>query len=369
MDVLKMDKIKMKYSKNRNVRFKKRNRFIKKRLGSNLHQSSHRIDNLTWMNMHYRILHDFALICSKTLDVDTLLKQAYKKVSEVMPTDCFYLASYNEGEDFFNILLLVDMGECLKPFAVKIGENNGSRVIKSRQTIHHRIESDDKGERLIIGTEDTISHIFVPIIIEDKVRGIISAQSRKAFAYRKEHEELLQIIGGQVLASLETARLYETIKKMSYTDDLTGLKNRRAFHDDLSLLLNRDNPFASIVMLDLDNFKSVNDQYGHDIGDLYLKRFTEGIKSLCNEKVEGYRYAGDEFMLIINDPSIIQNEFLSKLTKFCKEQPLILVEKDLFISFSSGVAVYPFDGNSIDVLKKSADVSLYSSKSRRKINR
>lgn len=252
-------------------------------------------------------------------------------------------------------------GQSLPRFSLEYGDNNTTRVIQSRQIIHHRTEDDDD-MKAIVGRVDTISHLFVPIIIDDHVKGVISAQSFKEFAYRKEHEELLQLIGAQVMTSIETARLYEEIHTLSNTDELTGLKNQRAFNSQITKRLEEKSSF-SLIMLDLDNLKGINDFYGHETGDLYLKTFAEGIKSVCSEVIEGFRYAGDEFMLIVNSQETADPfQVYSRINDYLSSNPIHVSGNRIFITYSSGLSFYPEHGSSVETLKKSADQALYSAK-------
>ncbi|KAA0544929.1 sensor domain-containing diguanylate cyclase [Bacillus sp. BGMRC 2118] len=321
------------------------------------------IENMNWLNKHYKIIHDFSQTCSKTLNEDVLLEKAFELVSEVMPTDSFYIASYNEGTDYVEFLFMIDNGELYPRSTIQLGDNYTTKVIKTREIIHVKASSEPQEFDVIIGVEDTSSHLFVPIIIDDHVKGVISAQCFEDFAYRKEHEELLQLIGTQVFNSIETARLYGKIYYMSQTDELTGLKNHRAFHEDLSKLLGDSKDEITLVMLDSDNLKRVNDLYGHDMGDKYLKVLADGISSIQNDEIEGYRYAGDEFMIIVKNSTSIQIEGLyEQLRDYYSENPIQLTNLQLNISISCGVAKFPEHGQSVDTLKKSADEALYEAK-------
>lgn len=328
-----------------------------------LQKINEQMENMGWLNKHYRILHDFAQICSKTLNENILLKKTFELVSQVMPSDSFYIAYYTEGEPLINLLFLVDFGNILTPRAIEFGDNYTSEVIRTRKIIHQKTASQAQEYDMIIG-EETSSTLFVPVVIDDQVKGVISTQSNKDFAYRKEHEDLLQLIGTQVINSVETARLYDKIFLMSQTDELTGLKNHRAFHNDLSMLINGENPEITLVMIDSDGLKKVNDNYGHDIGDMYLKVLAAGIKSLgLDERIEGYRYAGDEFMIIIKSRMTnVMDQLHERLKEYFLHNAIHTSKGQLIVSFSSGVAYYPDHGPSVDTLKKSADTALYRAK-------
>jgi len=105
----------------------------------------------------------------------------------------------------------------------------------------------------------------------------------------------------------------------------------------------------------------VNDHFGHDVGDKYLKILADGIKSICNKTIEGYRYAGDEFMIIVKSSQEIMPLF-EKLKEYYLLHPITIRGEQIFISISTGVSVYPKHGVTVDSLKKSVDTALYSAK-------
>jgi diguanylate cyclase (GGDEF)-like protein len=331
---------------------------------SQLQAINEQMENMTWLNKHYKILHDFAQVCSKTLDEHTLLKKAYEMVSQVMATDAFYIALYTEGDSHIHFVFMIEHGKIYPKEFVEFGDNYTSMVISSREIIHQKKapQTAEYSETATFGENDTSSCLFVPVIIDGHVKGVISAQSYSDFAYRTEHEELLQIIGTQVINSIETARLYEQIYKMSQTDELTGLKNHRAFHEDLSKLIRESNQEIILVMVDSDNLKKVNDNYGHDIGDLYLQVLANGIKTISNSHIEGYRYAGDEFMILITGNFLGIEEVYQGLKEYYEQNPIFVSDNQINVSFSTGVATYPYHGSSVDLLKKSADNALYVAK-------
>ncbi|UOY91747.1 sensor domain-containing diguanylate cyclase [Ectobacillus sp. JY-23] len=332
-------------------------------ISSQVQNIAEQMDNMRWLVKHYRILHEFAQTCTKTLSEDDLMQKAYEMVSQVMPTDSFYIALYNEGDAFIHFPLLMDNDKRYPRDVTEFGENYTSNVIRARKIVHlQEITEPEEGDASF-GENETRSGIFVPIIINDEIKGVISAQSYANYAYRKEHEELLQIIGMQVFSSIETARLYKKIYTMSQTDELTGLKNHRAFHEDLSRYMEEPTKGIAIVMIDSDNLKKVNDTYGHDIGDLYLKVLAKGIQSINCDCIDGYRYAGDEFMLIIrNHEKEHIKEAYQRLKVYYQQHPIEIEMEKVEVSISAGVAYYPLHGSSVDLLKKSADTALYLAK-------
>jgi diguanylate cyclase (GGDEF)-like protein len=327
-----------------------------------------KVESLSWLNDHLRILTDFAQTCSKTLEEDVLIRKAYELVSKVMPTDAFYFALYHEEAQEIHIPFTIDRGVPEPYDILPFGDDNyTSMVIKGRKTIHSKTarETNDLG---VENSEDTNTCIFVPLFIDDQVKGVISAQSYDEFAFRKEHEELLQMIGNQVIHSIETARLYDYIYNMSLTDEMTGLRNFRAFQKDFSEVLKKEQS-AALYMLDSDNLKKINDRYGHLVGDQYLQCLANGMKSLCSDNIEAYRYAGDEFMIIMKSPDRNEiSKLVERLLDYLAVNQIQVEDRSITVSFSAGVSIYPDHGDSIEILKKTADQALYRAKDKGKNN-
>jgi diguanylate cyclase (GGDEF)-like protein/PAS domain S-box-containing protein len=156
------------------------------------------------------------------------------------------------------------------------------------------------------------------------------------------------------------------IHRLAYYDPLTGLPNRGMFLDRLHQALafaHREERSVCLVFLDLDNFKDVNDTYGHDFGDKLLKQVAERLNDTMRESDTLARLGGDEFVVILT--SITSHESTANaahriLGTF--NQPFLIDDKKIFCSVSIGIAVYPDDGMDTESLLKCADTAMYHAK-------
>jgi diguanylate cyclase (GGDEF)-like protein/PAS domain S-box-containing protein len=164
----------------------------------------------------------------------------------------------------------------------------------------------------------------------------------------------------------ERKQTEEKIRQMAYHDSLTGLPNRKLFSDRLDLALvqaQRNKKKVGIAMLDLDNFKDVNDTLGHDIGDLTLKATAERLHADLRKGDTIARFGGDEFVLILPDLETIEDaiQVVQKIVdSFCK--PFLMDTHQLVVTTSIGIAVYPDDGTDDDILLRNADIAMYQAK-------
>ena len=164
----------------------------------------------------------------------------------------------------------------------------------------------------------------------------------------------------------ERKQAEEKIRQMAYHDSLTGLPNRKLFSDRLNIAIvqaQRNQKKVGIAMLDLDHFKDVNDNLGHDIGDLTLKGTAERLNAALRKGDTIARFGGDEFVLILPDIKTIEDaiQVLQKIIdSFCK--PFLVDTHQLVVTTSIGIAIYPDDGTDDDILLRNADIAMYQAK-------
>ncbi|QAU35322.1 GGDEF and EAL domain-containing protein [Janthinobacterium sp. 17J80-10] len=164
----------------------------------------------------------------------------------------------------------------------------------------------------------------------------------------------------------ERRKSEETVWRQANFDTLTGLPNRRMFHDRLAHAVatgHRTGHPLSLMFLDLDGFKEVNDTLGHDIGDLLLKETAERLCKCIRETDTVARLGGDEFTIILgelHDASSIER--LAQLILQQIARPYFLKGEQVFVTASIGITVYPDDGKTVEVLLKNADQAMYAAK-------
>jgi len=158
----------------------------------------------------------------------------------------------------------------------------------------------------------------------------------------------------------------QMIRHMAYHDALTGLPNRTLFNDRLNMaILNaqRNHKRVAVMMLDLDKFKQINDVWGHKFGDLLLKTVGERLIITLRKSDTVARMGGDEFLVIIpevdhiEDTNIIAGKILQAFT-----EAFMISNRNLSITTSVGIAMYPQDGKDAETLVKHADIAMYTAK-------
>jgi diguanylate cyclase (GGDEF)-like protein len=157
------------------------------------------------------------------------------------------------------------------------------------------------------------------------------------------------------------------LEQIAHTDPLTGLPNRRMFSEHFRRLLatsrRQQNCSFTLILFDLDKFKDINDNYGHDAGDEWLRAVAERIRSMVRQSDCFARVGGDEFALLVADPISGHGiRTLCEALAACVREPFFVNETAVKTTLSIGVASYPKDGDDEIALFKSADIALYRAK-------
>lgn len=167
---------------------------------------------------------------------------------------------------------------------------------------------------------------------------------------------------------MERDHAQKRIRELAYVDELTGLASRAHFYENLEASIKRSDRNQSrlgLLYIDLDNFKSVNDSLGHDVGDLLLQEIAQRLQKVTREIDFVARLSGDEFCILVND--VDDDYAAAHVAQRCLEmisKPVELSARKFTPACSIGIAHYPDDGQDLSTLIKAADTSLYTAKER-----
>ena len=192
--------------------------------------------------------------------------------------------------------------------------------------------------------------------------------ARRGPAFDRTEAELLEYLAGQAVVSIENANLHETVERQAVTDDLTGLANARAFWAILGRELERSRRFGSslgLVMLDIDDFKQVNDLHGHQRGDEVLAHVAEVLRKLSRDIDTTARYGGEELALILPETDLDGAALLAERVREAIESIHVAGARGggfLQVTASFEVAAAPQDEADREALVAGADAALYRAK-------
>jgi len=184
--------------------------------------------------------------------------------------------------------------------------------------------------------------------------------------FNEADRKILEVLALQASVSLENARMYEKMEKMAVTDGLTRLYNHRYFRDWLEAEIQRTKRIPikiSLILIDIDHFKNVNDTYGHPVGDIVLKKMALILKESIRGSDLAARYGGEEFVLILLDTHAKgAKKFADRVRRLIKGTKIDYPGGSLSISISMGITTFPENAEHIQPLIDGADKALYYSK-------
>ena len=217
-----------------------------------------------------------------------------------------------------------------------------------------------------------VSYLVYPVYIKSQLAGLIFLGSRTRPEFDEDELNKIKELSQRVAVALSNAAWEEMLYHQAHYDGLTGLPNRFLFRDRVAQALeyaNRSNFLMAVLFIDLDDFKGINDSLGHVFGDDVLKH-TGKLLTTCVRSYDTIaRFGGDEFVVMISDVETL-DKIISETTKLSNRilenitKPFVLNERDIYITSSIGIAIYPRDGKTFDDLLRNADTAMYRAKAR-----
>jgi len=214
---------------------------------------------------------------------------------------------------------------------------------------------------------DRRSVIVAPLILDEEVLGALSLASADLGAFRQSDLDLLASFAVTATAAIRNAQLHAEVKTLAITDLVTGVYNRRGFYEVGGREIERALRYSrqlTAIMLDIDQFKKVNDQYGHLVGDQVLRNVAESCKWNIRNKVDVLgRFGGDEFAILLPESNMFTATSVAERLRLRVSQAATMVGgASLFVTISLGIAKLTPDIKELDGLLRRADTALYLAK-------
>ncbi len=229
-------------------------------------------------------------------------------------------------------------------------------------------ESSEKHKTVECNIDNNVSCLCIPIISNQSTVGMVYIiTNEKNQEYIRENLKLLENFIKSVAHSINVKNLESALKMKSLRDELTGLHNRRFLNEVSQTLMSsaaRRKIRIAVAMIDIDNFKKINDTYGHLAGDFVLKNVSHITKILFKRKSDMIiRYGGEEFLAVLPDMEINKSiESLEELRKSIESDVVVYEGNEIKITISVGCAFIPEDASELEEAIKYADMALYRAK-------
>lgn len=309
-----------------------------------------------------------SLAISETLKSDTAIEKILEQLNLVIPYDSasVQLIEQNElkivgGKGFEMIKEVLEMR-----FPIP-GDNPNTVVIETGRPYILKDAPSAYKAFSELQNHHIHSWLGIPLISQNKTIGLLAIDSSKPNSFTDEDANLASIFADQVAVVLENARMFEEKQEQAMIDPLTNLYNRRGLIELGKLEF--DNAFHankkfSAIMADVDHFKSINDTYGHDVGDKVLQEFSSRCKKCVRELDLVGRYGGEEIILLLPNTDLdLGIKIANRLCSLIANIPFKISENlEINLTASLGVACIDSNTPNLDVLINRADQAMYMAK-------
>lgn len=306
------------------------------------------------------------------MDLTTVLPDFAREVASVEAFDRLAVAFVNDSGDYLEVVghppeTTWGLGSAIPV----VGSGPGSVVLNSRPIlVADLIESHQFIEDMRLLEEGVRSYALLPLNARGRTIGVLALGSSESGRYGETVLTGLQPLVDSVALALENVRLFQRTRELSITDELTPLYNSRFFRQILEReikLVDRYESVLSLIFVDLDEFKPINDRYGHLRGSRVLREVGFLLRAAVRETDYPARYGGDEFVVILPQTDGAAAVLLAEKLRSLIEEHVFLQEEGINarVGASFGVATYPSDARSKEALIRLADERMYADKSHR----
>jgi diguanylate cyclase (GGDEF)-like protein/putative nucleotidyltransferase with HDIG domain len=318
-------------------------------------------------------LYEIAQTMGTSLGVSDTMALISSKLTSLVPFTSCALFLYDEEADVLQCRFATGAeADVIGSMTVRSGQGLTGWVARNRRSlVNARPSADFEAAGLTAKVTSLQSALVAPLVFNDRFIGTLAVYHARADFYTDDHRRLLDRVSEQASAVIHNSIVFEQTQEDSLTDPLTSLPNTRFMFMHLTRELARSERLKSelaLLVMDLDNFKEINDSHGHHIGDHALREVAAVLRRAIRPYDICVRYAGDEFIVVLSGCG--QEEAERKRIELQREVDLVVFEarpgRRIPLAISVGAAIYPHDGESYEALLATADSRMYRDKTRRK---
>jgi diguanylate cyclase (GGDEF)-like protein len=324
-------------------------------------------DELAHRAQQLEALNSIGREIAASLDLDRVFETIHTQCARLVDATSFSICLYNRERAEVHYAYRVRDGRKREPRVEPLGRDAVSWVIKSGRAVHIRDLLARKNDPPVDASDidsGLRSLLAIPLVrLDNEVTGVLAVASARPDAYSVRHEDTLVAIGQSAAVAIENARYYE----MATVDQLTKLYLKDYFYQRLEEELNRARRYGhtfSVLMLDIDSFKQLNDSHGHLAGDRFLQRVGEVIKASLRSHDIPCRYGGEEFAVLLPETEPTEAIVIAeRIRRTVAEIRIREGRKMVGTTISIGISSYPKSArrSATDLLRK-ADAALYQAK-------
>ena len=332
-------------------------------------------DVIKQANREVYAMYEIARMFGTSLKVEQTLEILVDKVGHIVPFDTCAVYVYDEAKGHAAVRHVVGKhANLLNSKCIVPGEGVTGFALANRTPVKQLHPSLDFTNLNAEAGINYTAMASLPLFRDDVLIGALSVYSSEIDEYTDDHMRLLETVTKLASDALANAMQHAQAESHALTDPLTGLPNSRALalrFDEEAARARRTNRTFQVLMLDLDEFKNVNDTYGHKVGDRMLREVGAVIQSQLREYDFLARYAGDEFVALVQEVVGVQVDELCIRIENAVSQFFLPVGRgrQAQVGISLGTANFGLDGETLDQLLMNADAEMYRVKSTHRLER
>jgi len=329
-------------------------------------------DDIALAHREIYALYEIAQAMGTSLGVADTMALISSKLSNLVPFSCCALFLHNEEMETLRCRFATGVdAEVIQQISVKSGLGLTGWVARNRRTLVNARPSADLEAAGISTATALQSALVCPLVFNERFIGTLSVYHIDAGCYTEDHRRLLDRVCEQAAAVIYNSIVFEQTQEDSLTDPLTGLPNTRFMFMHLTRELARAERLkseVSLLVMDLDNFKTINDSHGHHVGDRALREVAGVLRAAIRPYDICVRYAGDEFIVVLSGCGADEAERKRVELQTAIDEVVFEARpgKRLQLGISIGAAMFPHDGNTYETLLATADSRMYGDKTKRK---
>jgi len=317
-------------------------------------------------------LYEISQTLGSTLNLTEVLAIIASRIGNIVDFTSCVIYLYDQEKKLLSAAHVIgEDAEALLSLNIPLGSGISGQVAENREPAINRDPQPDLCYASRSGLERYRKSLIFPLAQKEKILGVLALYSVNDTPYGNDQIRLTELVSKHASTALHNALTFEETQESALTDRLTGLPNSRymySFFEQELMKAEMHNYPVTLLMMDLDGFKKVNDQYGHHIGDDLLKEIARVLSQQIRREDILVRYAGDEFVgVLIGTTSEQTDEVIARIQSAVEAFEIeVRPGKAVSVGVSIGKAVFPNDGTTLEELMMIADANMYRNKEERK---
>jgi diguanylate cyclase (GGDEF)-like protein/PAS domain S-box-containing protein len=336
-------------------------------------QNARIVEELKERNQDLTTLYEVGVAMTKGLDDQEIVGGLIKQIENFEEIDIFFLAMFDDESGKVTFFLFNSDEKSLQHVELSgpLDISFIKQIVEQKSTIYL---PDYEGSDIMVGIpekdrysfETMHSYLGIPLVQGKKIIGILSAISKNVDAFNQKQIRLLETVASQISITLQNVKMYERMKELAIIDELTGIYNRRFFYLAANKEIERAVRYSkdlSLIIIDIDHYKDVNDHFGHMAGDKVLQKLTQVIQKELRSSDVFSRYGGEEFLILLSDTDGETATSVAERIRATVENLHVKYnEEEISVTVSLGVTQLTAKRNTLQELIAMVDQALYGAK-------